>query len=142
MQYPRQYQKAKRNCKTQNSICCDGRNDQKDISCYEAFIAFDETFKDSANCRGNMKTGDIKMTIHNIVFKESSNDIFIENSRHLAGIEKIKQTISIENSIGRKPRKRIKCNIIVRAYPGTKINDKSDDPTASILLSDNVEQVI
>ena len=88
-----------------------------------------------------MKTGDTKRAIHNIVFKESSNNVFTENSRHLVGIEKINH-FNRELHKGRKPRKRIKCNIIVRAYPGTKINDKSDDPTASILLSDNMEQVI
>ena len=82
------------------------------------------------------------MAIHNIVFKESSNNVFTENSRHLVGIEKIKQTILIENSIKGESQERGSNVTIVRAYPGTKINDKSDDPTASILLSDNVEQVI
>ena len=47
----------------------------------------------------NMKTGDIKMKIHNIACKESFNDVFTENSRHLAGIKKIKQTVLIGNSI-------------------------------------------
>lgn len=53
-----------------------------------------------------MKTGDTKMAIHNIVFKESSNNVFTENSRHLAGIEKIKQTILIENSIKGESQER------------------------------------
>ena len=84
-------QKSKRNCETenkervtQNSLWYDVRNNQKDVPCYETFIASDETFQDSANSRSNMKPGDIKMKIHNITCKERFDLVFTENSYHLA----------------------------------------------------------